>query len=134
MMQAAKEAALSLPSKPKVVGVTILTSLDMNDMGQIGYQHDVASQAYHLANLARSAGIDGVVSSAHEVASIRSNWPAATLVVPGIRPAGSDAGDQKRVMTPKEALDAGATYLVIGRPITGAEDPAAAAKAIAASL
>ena len=130
MLKAAKEAAMSIPSKPKVVGVTVLTSLDTQDMNQIGYRHDTGSQAQHLANLAQSAGIDGVVCSAFEAASIRSSWQAATFVGPGIRPAGSDVGDQKRVMTPKEALEAGADYLVIGRPITGAADPKAAAAAI----
>jgi orotidine-5'-phosphate decarboxylase len=82
----------------------------------------------------RAAGLDGVVASPHETAAVRAAWPSAAIIVPGVRPAGSAVGDQKRVMTPRDALAAGASVLVIGRPITGAPDPAAAAAAIAASL
>ena len=84
--------------------------------------------------LVRGAGLDGVVCSAHEVAVLKARWADGLFVVPGIRPAGADVGDQKRVMTPRQALDAGAGVLVIGRPITAAADPAAAAAAIAATL
>jgi len=135
MMQAAKEAALQLPSKPMVVGVTILTCLDNKDMGEIGYRQEAAAQALQLAKLAKSSGLDGIVCSPHEVAAIRKECGKDfVLVVPGIRPAGSDKGDQKRVMTPKEAMDAGASYLVIGRPITEAPDPKAAAGRILGTL
>lgn len=134
MMKAAKEAAQELPNKPKIIAVTALTSLDTQDIRQWGYQEEVGDFAYRLAELAKSAGVDGIVCSPREVASIRGKWSDATLVVPGIRPAGSASGDQKRVMTPKEAIDLGASYLVIGRPITESADPAAAAQAIAASL
>jgi len=135
MMNAAKQAAAALPSNPLVVGVTILTSLDTNDVTQIGYNRDAKEQALQLASLAAYAGLDGIVCSPHEVASIREKCgDDFKLVVPGIRPAGSASGDQKRVMTPKEALAAGADYLVIGRPITEAPDPKAAADAILSSL
>lgn len=135
MMEAAMKAARALPSKPKVVGVTILTSLDNDDVRQVGYALTASEQALYMAGFAKSAGLDGIVCSPKEVVEIRrQSGPDFTLVVPGIRPAGSDKGDQKRVMTPKEALDAGATYLVIGRPITEASDPKAAADAILATL
>jgi len=134
MLKAAKDAAEALPNKPQVVAVTVLTSLDTRDMAQIGYQPDTGEQALHLAKLAQNAGVDGIVCSPHEVANIRAQWKDAALVVPGIRPAGSDSGDQKRVLTPKEALEKGASYLVIGRPITEAPSPAEAASHILASL
>jgi orotidine-5'-phosphate decarboxylase len=100
----------------------------------MGVGDGAGRQVARLAGLARAAGLDGVVCSPHEVAGLRAGWPAGEFVVPGIRPAGSALGDQKRVMTPREALAAGATMLVIGRPITDAADPAAAAAAIAAEL
>ncbi len=135
MMKAAKEAALQLPNKPMVVGVTILTSMDAADLESIGVKNSVSDQVKKLADLAQKSGLDGVVCSPHEIEVLRKQCGQDfKLVVPGIRPAGSDVGDQKRVMTPKETIDLGASYLVIGRPITGAADPAGAAKKILASL
>lgn len=135
MMQAATKAAKDLPSKPIIVGVTALTSLDDNDMKDIGYANNIQNQVSKLANLAQESGLDGVVCSPHEIEILRKQCGKDfKLVVPGIRPEGSASGDQKRVMTPKEALEKGASYLVIGRPITEAPDPARAAKEIFASL
>ncbi|RMF09974.1 MAG: orotidine-5'-phosphate decarboxylase [Alphaproteobacteria bacterium] len=140
MMKAAVESARATAdrlgiSRPQMVGVTVLTSLDDKDLNDIGVNATPADQAARLAALALDAGLDGVVCSPHEVARLRKlAGPSFTLVVPGIRPAGTAPGDQKRVMTPAEALAAGASHLVIGRPITEAADPAAAAGAIAAEL
>ncbi len=131
MMRAAKEAASKLPTNPKVLGVTILTSLEEKDMEPLGVQLSVAQQVERLATLAKSSGLDGIVCSPHEVANLCKKLGADfSLVIPGIRPAGAASGDQKRIMTPKEAMDAGASYLVIGRPITEAVDPAKAAEEI----
>lgn len=141
MMKAAKEAAVETAAKlgtqpPKVIGVTVLTSIDrqaLND--EIRVPGDVAEEVVHLARLAKDAGLDGVVASPHEIELIRSACgPDFLIVTPGVRPAGADIGDQKRVMTPGEAVARGADYLVIGRPIIKADDPAAAARAIAAEL
>lgn len=135
MMQAAAEAAKSLPKKPMIIGVTVLTSLDGFDLESIGMQNDVKYQASKLAELALDSGLDGVVCSPHEIETLRQQCGKDfKLVVPGIRPEGSASGDQKRVMTPKEAIEKGADYLVIGRPITEAKDPAQAAKEILSSL
>jgi orotidine-5'-phosphate decarboxylase len=131
MMRAARDAAAPAT---KLVGVTVLTSLDGDDLADIGVESTPDAQVVRLARLAKASGLDGIVCSPFEVASIAGSWSGGTFVVPGIRPAGSNSGDQKRVMTPKEALAAGATLLVIGRPITAAADPAAAAAAIASSL
>lgn len=131
MLDAAKRAA---PQGCKVVAVTVLTSLDAGDLTEAGVTGSPAQQVERLAALARSAGCDGIVCSGEEVAGAAAAWPDGTFVVPGLRPAGSDVGDQKRVLTPAEALSRGASILVIGRPITGAADPADAARAIAASL
>ncbi|PTQ08508.1 orotidine-5'-phosphate decarboxylase [Sphingomonas oleivorans] len=131
MMEDAKAAA---PLGTKVVAVTVLTSLDASDLGSIGVAPDTHAQVERLTALARDAGLDGVVCSGNEVAAARKLWPKGFFVVPGVRPAGGDLGDQKRVMTPRQALDNGASILVIGRPITKAEDPDAAARAIAATL
>ncbi len=127
MMQAAAEAANWLGEqgdvRPKVLGVTVLTSLDVIDMEKIGVQLDVTKQVEKLALLADASGLDGVICSPHEISILREKIRKDfKLVVPGIRPVGSASGDQKRTMTPKEALAAGADYLVIGRPITEAED------------
>ncbi len=131
MLAAARAAA---PPATRVVAVTVLTSLDDGDLLAAGVGDGTAAQALRLAGLTRAAGLDGIVCSPHEVAAARAAWPDGLLVVPGLRPAGSEAGDQKRVMTPAEARAAGADVLVIGRPITAAADPAAAAAAIANSL
>ncbi len=131
MAAAARAAA---PSAIRIVAVTVLTSLDDADLVAAGVADGSAAQVGRLAHVARAGGLDGVVSSPHEAATVRAMWEDALIVVPGVRPAGADLGDQKRVMTPAQALTAGASVLVIGRPITAAADPAAAAAAIAASL
>nr|WP_207792184.1 orotidine-5'-phosphate decarboxylase [Polymorphobacter multimanifer] len=131
MMQAARAAC---SPGTKLIAVTVLTSLDADDLTGVGVGDGPAAQVARLAELTREAGLDGVVCSPHEVATLSAEWPEGEFVVPGIRPAGAALGDQKRVMTPAQALAAGATMLVIGRPITDAADPAAAAAAIAASL
>lgn len=131
MMAAAKAAALPAT---KVVAVTVLTSLDEHDLARTGIEGSPAEQVKRLAALARDAGIDGIVCSGHEIAAARAAWPGGYLVVPGVRPAGAQSADQKRVVTPREALDDGASILVIGRPITAAPDPARALADIAATL
>jgi orotidine-5'-phosphate decarboxylase len=131
MMAAAKAAA---PPETKVVGVTVLTSLDREDLASIGVHGTPAHQVERLASLAREAGIDGIVCSGEEVAAARAAWPDGFFVVPGVRPAGADIADQKRVVTPRQAMDDGASILVIGRPVTAANDPAAAIEQIMASL
>ncbi|RVT89479.1 orotidine-5'-phosphate decarboxylase [Sphingomonas crocodyli] len=132
MMEDAKAAA---PVGTKVVAVTVLTSLDGDDLNAIGVTDgDPHAQVERLTRLAMEAGVDGVVCSGNEVAAAKKIWPKGFFVVPGIRPAEGHHGDQKRVMTPRKALDAGASILVIGRPITQAEDPDAAARVIEATL
>jgi len=139
MLKAARDAAgetsdkLNLPP-PALIGVTVLTSLDADDLPRIGVGGTVAAQTMRLAALVADAGLDGLVCSAHEAARLAADFPRLLRIVPGIRPAGDAAADQKRVMTPSEALARGADILVIGRPITRAADPAAAAAAIAADL
>jgi len=132
MMRAAAEAASKATGKrPKILGVTVLTSLDADDMKQVGQDPDTGAQVLRLALLAKESGLDGIVCSPAEVASLRKACgPDFVLMVPGIRPAWAATNDQKRIMTPREAMDAGATHLVIGRPITGAADPAEAAKRV----
>jgi orotidine-5'-phosphate decarboxylase len=136
MMQAAAKAADAAAGRGirrmNVIGVTVLTSLNDDDLASVGQHGPAQDQVRRLAALAIEAGLDGVVCSPHEVAALRRDCGAGfRLVVPGIRPANSARDDdQKRVMTPRQALDAGADYLVIGRPITAAADPAAAARAI----
>jgi orotidine-5'-phosphate decarboxylase len=135
MMRAGLEAAKSVSPSTKVIAVTLLTSLADEDLPSLGLPPPVADQVLRLAGLAQACGLDGVVCSAHEIARLRKELgPDFLLVVPGIRPAGSALGDQRRVMGPAEALEAGANILVIGRPITGAADPAQAARDIAQSL
>lgn len=133
MMEAAKKACAS---ETKLLGVTILTSLSDNDLEEVGYKNDGAAQRVRaLATLTQKSGLDGIVCSSHEIESIRALCgDDFTLMVPGIRPEGSAAGDQKRVMTPKQAITLGATHLVIGRPITQANDPAKAAEDILKNL
>jgi orotidine-5'-phosphate decarboxylase len=117
-----------------VVAVTVLTSLDGSDLDSIGVGGDPQAQVERLTALAREAGLDGVVCSGNEVAAARKLWPSGFFVVPGVRLQEGATGDQKRVMTPRKALDAGASILVVGRPITEAEDPDLAARAIEATL
>ncbi|MDP8995178.1 MAG: orotidine-5'-phosphate decarboxylase [Pseudomonadota bacterium] len=131
MMEDAKAAA---PSGTKVVGVTVLTSLDGEDLQAMGVAGDPHGQVERLTALSREAGLDGVVCSGREVAAARRLWPEGFFVVPGVRPANGNGADQKRVVTPRAALDAGASVLVIGRPITQARDPDLAARAIEATL
>ena len=119
----------------KILGVTVLTSLDEQALRDIGYNDNAESLVMRRVEQALDAGIDGVVSSPLEAAMIRANVPDHFLVVtPGVRPTGADAGDQKRIATPSAALRSGASHLVIGRPITQADDPRAAALAIAAEM
>jgi orotidine-5'-phosphate decarboxylase len=131
MMEDAKAAA---PTGTKVVGVTVLTSLDGEDLRSVGLDGDPHGQVERLTCLAREAGLDGVVCSGNEVAAAHKLWPDGFLVVPGVRPADGHAADQKRVVTPRAALDAGASVLLSGRPITSAQDPDVAARAIEATL
>jgi len=131
MLEDAKAAA---PLHTKVVAVTMLTSLDADDLAATGVHGNAHDQVLRLAELARESGVDGIVCSGAEVATARVAWPKGFFVVPGVRPADGPVGDQKRVVTPRAALDAGASILVIGRPITQADDPDAAARAIGATL
>lgn len=135
-VDAAREEAAAINRVPtKVLAVTILTSIDQSGMEAVGFQGSVLDQVKRLAVLAQAAGVDGLVCSPHEVETVRAVVGSGmTLVVPGIRPAWAEAGDQKRVMTPKEALERGADILVIGRPITAASHPAEAAKRIVGEL
>ena len=131
MLEDAKAAA---PTGTKVVAVTVLTSLDGDDLASIGVKADNHEQVERLAGLAKDAGLDGIVCSGNEVSAVRRKWKDGFFVVPGIRPANAQLGDQKRVMTPRGAIDEGASILVIGRPITGAADPAIALREIAGTL
>lgn len=136
MMEAAKAALAPYGEQaPLLIAVTVLTSMTADELNQTGVLRSPAEQVLALARLTQQAGLDGVVCSAQEASLLKSELgPSFKLVTPGIRPAGSDAGDQRRIMTPELALKAGSDYLVIGRPITQAEDPAAALKAINAGL
>lgn len=136
MLEAAVEAVaegaedVGVP-RPQLLGVTVLTSLGEEDLEEVGQTGPLADQVLRLAHLAQSCGLDGVVCSPREIAALKAACgPDFLLMVPGIRPAWAASGDQKRVMTPGEALAAGADYLVIGRPVTGAQDSAAAARRI----
>jgi orotidine-5'-phosphate decarboxylase len=135
MMRAAAEAIAPLNPRPLLIAVTVLTSLDEAALEAVGQRGPASAQVERLASLTKKAGLDGVVCSAHELATVRrAAGPGFLTIVPGIRPAGAALGDQRRVMTPAEARAAGADILVVGRPITGAPDPAAAARAIAHEL
>ena len=131
MMEEAKAAA---GENCKVVAVTVLTSLDDNDLNAVGVGGSSFDQALRLADLAHTAGLDGIVCSGHEVGAIHKQWHDGYFVVPGLRPANAQVGDQKRIVTPRQARDDGASVLVIGRPISRADDPVAAARAIEATL
>jgi len=135
MLEAARAALIGAQRQPLLVAVTVLTSLDVPDIKEIGWQGSVEENVLRLAELAHSAGLDGVVCSPREVVLLRARFgPDFQLVTPGIRPAGAGMNDQSRTLTPRQALDAGANYLVIGRPITGSDDPLAALAAIEAGL
>ncbi|MEP6785743.1 MAG: orotidine-5'-phosphate decarboxylase [Sphingomonadales bacterium] len=131
MMEDAKAAA---PTGCKVVAVTVLTSLDASDLASGGISGSPHDQVLRLTAAAQEAGLDGVVCSGNEVGAAHKQWPGGYFVVPGVRPSNGDVGDQKRVVTPRAALDAGASILVVGRPITQATNPSAAVRAIEATL
>jgi orotidine-5'-phosphate decarboxylase len=130
MMSAAAEAAQA-PGSPRLLAVTVLTSMDANELAGIGITDSPAHQVLRLAKLAKQSGINGMVCSPEEVAAVRAaTGPETLLVIPGIRPTGSAIGDQKRIATPEQAIADGASMLVVGRPITRAADPAAATRGI----
>jgi len=131
MLEDAKAAA---PTGTKVVAVTMLTSLDDSDLTSIGLKPDPHEQVMRLTELAKASGVDGIVCSGNEVAAAKKIWHDGFFVIPGVRPANGVIGDQKRVVTPRAALDAGASILVVGRPITQAADPDLAAREIEATL
>jgi orotidine-5'-phosphate decarboxylase len=141
MMRAAADAAATAPNAPRLLAVTVLTSMDAAELTAVGVTTPPGSarlaeaQVLRLARLARTAGINGLVCSPEEVAAVRQIMgPDALLVTPGIRPAGAGLGDQSRVATPAQAIASGASMLVVGRPITQSPDPAAAAAAILAEI
>ena len=138
MMEAAREAverSSASDQRTKLIAVTVLTSMERSDLQEIGLDIDPLDQVKRLAALTQSSGLDGVVCSAQEASALRAQaGEGFELITPGIRPANAEKGDQRRVMTPAEAIAAGSTYLVVGRPITGAADPAASAAAIQAEV
>lgn len=135
MLEAAANAMASVGAPPLLIGVTVLTSIDEEDYRELGFSRSLEDQVRALAQLSQDCGLDGVVCSAREAACLRATCGEDfALVTPGIRPAGSDADDQRRIVTPEQAMRDGASYLVIGRPITGATNPADALAAINASL
>lgn len=135
MMQAAQAALSEFEKRPLLIAVTVLTSMEQADLAEIGLQGTPQENVLRLATLAKSSGLDGVVCSAQEAELLRSNLGLDfCLVTPGIRPQGSDLNDQKRIMTPREAMDAGASYLVIGRPITHSKTPLQVLREINSSL
>lgn len=136
MMEKAVETANKCGMKDTtLLGVTILTSMNDDALNEIGIKHTSSNEVLRLAKLAVDSGMRGLVCSPHEIGLLRENLGKdITLVTPGIRPVGSSHGDQSRIMTPKEAIDAGTDYIVIGRPITGAKDPAQTAQDILNSL
>ncbi|HEX8979446.1 MAG TPA: orotidine-5'-phosphate decarboxylase [Parasulfuritortus sp.] len=135
MMRAAREAVDQCAAPPKLIAVTVLTSMSGDDLRQIGLEVEPAVQVSRLAALAKLAGMDGVVCSAQEATLLRREIGRDFLLVtPGIRPAGSEVGDQSRILTPAKAIEAGADYLVVGRPITQADDPIAALQRINAEI
>ena len=135
MLEAAKESLANYPKAPLLIGVTVLTSSTQEELQQLGISRTPEEQVLHLASLVNRTGLDGVVCSAQEASALRSqNGSDFVLVTPGIRPVGSDNQDQRRVMTPQQAMNAGSHYLVIGRPITQAQDPVKVCNDIVASL
>ncbi|WET42545.1 orotidine-5'-phosphate decarboxylase [Citrobacter enshiensis] len=136
MMTAAREALMPFgKDAPLLIAVTVLTSMEASDLLDLGVTLSPAEHAERLARLTQNCGLDGVVCSAQEAVRFKQAFGEAfKLVTPGIRPHGSDAGDQRRIMTPEQAMSAGVDYMVIGRPVTQSEDPAQTLKAINASL
>ena len=135
MMEAARTALADSADTPLLIAVTVLTSMGEEDLKEVGVSVSAEQQVLHLANLAKSSGMDGVVCSAQETALLSNQLGQDfCLVTPGIRPPGSESSDQKRVMTPKDAIQAGSHYLVIGRPITKSDDPVSALQSINAQI
>ena len=134
--EGAEEAAVVRGERPRLVAITVLTSMDQDALASIGISDPISVEAIRLATLASENGIDGVVCSPHEASRMRSilGGRQALVVTPGVRPAGAALGDQSRVATPASAINAGASHIVVGRPITGADDPVAAYEAIVAEL
>ena len=133
--EGAEQAAAVRGDRPRLVAITVLTSMNQDSLTEIGVDYPVAEQADRLARLAQGSGIDGVVCSPREAAHMRELLgPDALVVTPGVRPAGADLGDQSRVATPSDAIAAGASHIVVGRPITAASDPLAAYEAIVSEL
>jgi orotidine-5'-phosphate decarboxylase len=135
MLAAAREAIAGLTDPPELLAVTVLTSMDAAQLQSVGVEHQPGEQVELLGRMGMEAGYRGFVCSPMEIARLRAaTGPGGILVIPGIRPAGAEAGDQRRVATPRDALRQGASYLVVGRPITKAADPAQAAEAIVAEM
>ena len=135
MMQACADKLSQYNQAPLLIGVTVLTSMERSDLAGIGIDAEPMEHVMRLASLTKDCGLDGVVCSSHEVTQLKRTLGAEfKLVTPGIRPASAELGDQRRVMTPAEALNAGSDYLVIGRPITKADNPLAALEAIVQSI
>jgi orotidine-5'-phosphate decarboxylase len=135
VMRAAREAAGTKKNRPALLAVTVLTSFDEPTLREIGMEGSLGSRVVALARLARTAGMDGVVCSALEAPAVRREFgPDFKILVPGVRPASAATNDQSRIATPGDAVRAGADYLVVGRPITAAKDPRAAALEIAAEI
>ncbi len=135
MMEAAAEAIANKSQPPALIAVTVLTSMSAEDLAEIGIQQSPAELALHLAAMAQSSGLDGVVCSAMEASAMRQQFKADFLLVtPGIRPAGSAQDDQRRIMTPVDAIQAGSSYLVIGRPVTQSDDPLGVLRTINSEL
>ncbi|MFQ5468977.1 MAG: orotidine-5'-phosphate decarboxylase [Gammaproteobacteria bacterium] len=131
MMEAAREAVEGVKNPPLLVAVTILTSMDESDLEEVGLPGEAEKNVLRLASVVKESGLDGVVCSPKEASSVREQiGEEFLLVTPGVRPFGSSANDQRRIMTPSDAIDAGANYLVIGRPITGVASPAQAIETI----
>lgn len=134
MLRAAVESANKLHRPPLLLAVTVLTSMDSEQLTAIGIDRNPSQEVQQLAATASAAGMTGFVCSYEEAAQLRRHFPNATVVIPGIRPAGTPVGDQKRIATPASALAAGADFLVVGRPITRAADPVEAARSIIAEM
>ncbi len=135
VMKAAREAAGTKKSRPALLGVTVLTSFEEGTLREIGMEGSLGSRVVALARLAKTAGLDGVVCSAHEAPAVRREFgPDFKILVPGVRPAAAATNDQSRIATPGDAVRAGADYLVVGRPITAATNPRAAALEIVAEI